>query len=492
MADEFNNKFEVDTTDRLSGKQLQKIIEDFNQDQYLINQAYYKGENVEIIAEGAENAVKGQVPNNIIPLPFARRTIHDLVGYSYTPGNVKYVFDDKESDKVSIEKVESVLKDNGEPLESAEIFSDSSIKGEGAELTYFADRKVQFAKIPREQAIFEYEDTIKQDSLKWSIRFYIIIEITPDGDDLITHKAEVYWPERADFYQWTETDDLVNRDPQKKSSRFDSNSEEEYNYLSSIRHPFKKVPLYPYNINADKLGVFQPSIPIINKMDELGSDSLANSIDQFNDTMLVMSKSLTPEDAKKIKDSGVFDGIGGKEEGNFVEFLQRNLNIEGTLETTLLMERWYYELTAVPNLYGERFGIKSGIAMLYALVPFENLVTTMEIYFTKGLQYRLDLINNALIFLNEISEPVIATLKWTRNLPFDKKELTDIVVELKKSGLLSDETILKMFPKSIIENVDEEIKRKKDQDDEAMEKFLSGEAARTTQPDADTKDEDDE
>lgn len=470
------------TTSRLTGKQVKKIIDDFSQAQYLINYSYYKGNNADIVATGIVNERKGKDPNNIIPLPFGRRTVNDLQGYAYKPGNVSYVFDD-DQDGTAVELIEDIFKDNEEALESAEIFTDAAIKGEGAELTYFADEKIQFAKIPREQCIFEYEDTIKKDVLMWAIRFYKTIEIQPDGSDLITHKAEVYWEDIVEFYELKEDADLTKRNQQRQADRFDKNKlGKDYNFVEAQLHPFIKVPLYPYNINQDKLGVFQPSIPIIDKMDGLGSDSLANAIDQFNDTILTLSKKIDSKTAQKIKDSKIIDDLGGKDEGNFAEFLQRNLNIEGTIETTKIFERWYYELTGVPNLHDEKFGLKSGIAIAFALVPFENLVTTMEIYFTKGLQYRLDLINNGLIFLNDITDPVEATLEWKRNLPFDKKELVEIAVALKNSGLLSDETILKMFPDTIVADAEEEVAKKQKEADDRQAKFLATAGAQINEP----------
>ena len=478
----------------LSGKQVAAYVEAAKQGRYKRNLAYYQGNNVEIIATGRDNAKNNQDPNNIVPLPFGRRTINDLSGYAYKPGNVRYVPEEESAEGAGpdpdVQKINDIFKNNKEEIESAELFTGSGIQGESAELVYFADKKIQFAKIPREQCIFIYKDTVKGDTLEFSIRFYQIITVDDDGKEILTHKTVVYFPERADFYEWKER---THSDAMAGGGQMTATAQHrDYKYKSSQILPFSKVPLHPYQINSDLLGVFEPSIPIINKLDGFGSDSISNAIDQFNDTILLLSKSVTKEVASKLKDSKVIDALGGKEEGNFAEFLQRNLDIEGVLESTKLFERWYYELTGVPNLNDEKFGTKSGIAIAYALVPFENLVTVMEIYFTKGLLYRLDLINDALMFLKEISKPVKMKLDWTRNLPFDLKGRADVVKILKEAGIFSDETLLKMFPKSIVEDVKKELDRKKKQDDEAMEAFMKNNSENTDQPDADTKDEDDE
>jgi SPP1 family phage portal protein len=464
----------------LTGEQLTRIIRDFDQSQYVINEAYYKGKNAEILLEGAKKASKKISPNNVVPLPFARRTINDLMGYAYKPGNVKYQFDDNQ-DETSVEKVQEILKDNQEPLESSEIFQDASIKGEGAELLFIADEKIQFAKIKREQCIFKYEDTVKQDRLEWAIRFYKIKEILRDGSDLIRHKAEVYTDIEIHFYEWVEEKDVMHNQ-QKQAQKFDWDFDTPYEYIESVPHPFGEVPLYPYNINEDRLGIYQPSIPIIDKLDGFGSDSIANAIDQFNETILTLSKKLDPEDAEQIREWKVIDNLGGKEEGNFAEYLQRNLDIKSTLDSALLFERWYYELTGIPNLNDEKFGTKSGIAIAYALVPFENLVTTMEIYFSNGLRHRIDLINNALSFLDSGFQPVEVDLEWQRNLPFDLKTRTDIVVALKAANLMSDETLLKLFPQNIIQDAKEEIERRQLEDIIEIENLSKQQIAMTDEP----------
>lgn len=465
---------------KLTGKQLTKIISDYDQSQYVLNEAYYKGKNPVIILKGIQNKREDIDPNNVVPLPFARRTINDLMGYAYKPGNVKYQFDE-EQDEQSVEKVKEILDDNQEPLESSEIFQDASIKGEGAELLFIADEKIQFSKIKREKCIFKYQDTVKQDKLEWAIRFYKTEDVLPDGKDLIRHKAEVYTDTQIDFYEWSEEKDIVHNQ-QRQEQKFDWNFNNPYKFVESQFHPFGDVPLYPYNINEDRLGVYQPSIPIIDKLDGFGSDSIANAIDQFNDTILTLSKNLTEEDAKKIRDWKVIDGLGGKDEGNFAQFLQRTLDIDAALNSTKLFERWYYELTGIPNLHDEKFGNKSGIAIAYALVPFENLVTTMEVYFSNGLNRRIELINNALVFLDSRFQPVNVTIEWQRNLPFDLKTRTEIVVALKQSNLMSDETLLKLFPQNIIQDAKEEIKKRQEEDIQEVKAISKQQTAMIEEP----------
>ena len=133
----------------------------------------------------------------------------------------------------------------------------------------------------------------------------------------------------------------------------------------------------------------RPAISIIDILDNFGSDSIANAIDRFNETLMLFSKKLDSDTAESIKEYNIIDDLGSKIEGHFVEFLNRNMDINSTVEGFKIFERLYYELVGVPNLHDEKFGTKSGIAILYSLVPFENQVATFEMYFNRGLLYRI-------------------------------------------------------------------------------------------------------
>lgn len=464
---------QVDADKRLSGVQVKKIIEDFDTTQYTINEKYYQGENIHVNVIGNEKRTQGIKPNNVIPLPFARRTINDLTGYAYKPGNVTYNFEEEQKEADTIKEI---LENNEEPLVSSEIFQDAAINGEGAEVIWYTEENgIEFAQVDRNQCIFEYTDDIKQNKLKWSIRYYRTREIQDDGTDLIIHHANVYFNDRVDFYEGKEDKDKIAIDPQRKQQRFDNVQHEdegiEYKYIESEKHAFGDVPLYPYQINNDNLGVFQPSIPIIDELDKLGSNSMADEIDRFNAIILLLSKKVDAETSKKIMGMTIFDALGTKDEGQFVEFLKKELDIQSTIETTKIFERWYYELTGIPNLNDEKFNAKSGVALAFALVSFENLVTTMEAYFSKGLKYRLKLINNALKSLNRGYQEVTATLQWKRNLPSDLLSRAELVRTLKEANLLSDATLIKMFGSDLIKDIDAEIKARREQDRLDAESF---------------------
>ena len=406
----------IDVENRLSVAEINYYMSlvDTRRDDSLV--AYYEGKNPPIIKEGYNRDLARKDPNNVIPLPIARKTINDVVGYAYKSGNVTYKFD---GDETSQELITTILDKNEEQIESNEIFTDACILGTGAEVMYFDGNDILFARVDPRQCYFRYSDDVKGDTLEFSMRFYKSSNVNKSGGVAITDKLEVYTSEYVHFY-----------DKLEASSN--------YIYRDSEMHIFGKVPLYPYAINRDKMGIYEASVSIIDKLDGLGSESIANSIDQFNDTILMLSKTVTEEDAFKIKELKLIDGLGDKTQGNFAEFLQRNLDIAGTLESTKLFERWYYEYTGVPNLDNDKFSDKSGLAMLFALIPFENLISAVEGYFNRGLKYRIMLIQNGLKVLFDGYRDIDVEVDWKRNLPQDIKNIILIMKDLKEVDIVSN------------------------------------------------------
>jgi SPP1 family phage portal protein len=448
--------------ERLTSSQLSTIIQNYSTTQFLKNEAYYQASNKTLLEKNYSGT-----PDWRAPLPFGRRTVLDICGYAYKPGNVKYIFDNNENNEADVKLFEEILAQSNEELVSGEIFQDALVKGEGAELIYWEGGNAlpKFVQIPREQCIFVYDDSVEK-NLNYSIRYYISTIVNTLGNVENIHHADVYHEDRIDYYEFKEVSVGQTINPQIETQNTDTDKTKvAYAFKREEPHYFGYVPLYPYKINSDSFGIFQKSIRIIDVLDNISSDSIANSIDRFNDTILALSKKLDKDVVENLKEYRVMDGMGGKEEGNFVEYIQRNLNITGTVAGFELFERLYYELTGIPNIHSERFQNKSGVAILYALIPMENLVSTIEIYFTKGLQHRIKLINSVL------NKNVAATVEWKRNLPVNLQEIIAEIVQLKNTGILSDETLLRMLPDSIVDDVEVELEKLAEQKQNNMEMF---------------------
>ena len=92
----------------------------------------------------------------------------------------------------------------------------------------------------------------------------------------------------------------------------------------------------------------------------------------------------------------------------------------------------------------------------------------------------LEIINAYLQLFN--LQPVVYSINWERNLPFDLASRVDVVVKLKEVGLLSDETILKMFPENIVKDAQEEIERRNAEKLEAAKQGIATAQMLTQEP----------
>lgn len=452
---------------KYNGLQIAKIIQTYQNTQYETNAAYYLGSNPTIT-----NKDFNGTPDNRVPLPFARRTVLDVLGYAYKPGYVNYVFDViDDNNEQEVEKIEEIFEENIENMVSAEIFQDTLVKGEGAELIYFDGSKTKngymlpkFVKIPREQVIFLYEDDIEE-KLKCSIRFYTSTIINDMGEAQKVKHADVYYKDIIQFFELKDYSIENTVDPQLDTQVNTVNKANTFQLVYEEKHFFGDIPLYPYRINSDRMGVFQPAIPIIDAMDDMTSDSILNALGRFNDHYLTLSKKLDAVSVQDIKEKKIFDDLGT--DGDFVQFINRQMDINSTVEGFKTYERLYYELTGIPQLSDEKFHAQSGIAILYALIPFENLVSTMQVYFDKGLKYRLKLINNLL------KTAVKAKIEWKRNIPDDTSAKINEIMMLKREGLISTETALSRLPMELIDDVELEMEKIKTEKEENMALFES-------------------
>jgi SPP1 family phage portal protein len=468
----------------ISPAQLSNVLESVDNRQFDKNIKYFEGDNVTITQTTAARTGK---PNNKIPLPFARRTVNDVVGYSGKPGAVQYILDGDQPDK-SVEMYRDIADTSNLWLNTTEVYQDALINGEAAELAWTdEDGMLRFYQVPRNQVVFLYDSTIEE-NLICGVRYYIVRTFDASGNLEYISKAEAYFDDKVQYFTGViEEKDFQRYNPQRdKKEAFPTQwwIDTTWTLDSEEEHLLGYVPLYPYRVNSDRKGIFQPAIPIIDRLDAFGSDSIANALDRFNETILALSKKIDNETADKIKELRIIDNLGT--DGDFVKYIQREIDMSSTIDGFKLFERLYYELVSVPNMNDDKFNAKSGIAIAYALVPFENMVATIETYFNKGLEYRFKIINRYLELKS--AQPLEYQIKWNRNLPYDLQQRADIVLKIKQAGILSDETLIKMFPEDIIENVEEELARLNEQKDREIAAFQSMAA---DEPQIDINEEDD-
>lgn len=231
-------------------------------------------------------------------------------------------------------------------------------------------------------------------------------------------------------------------------------------------HHFSDVPVIVRMNNAEQRGDYEDVIPQIDAYDRAQSDT-ANDLDYFADAYLTMEgaagleaedengNAMSHSDAVSVmrRERILFPPEGGK-----IYFVTKDTS-DGTAEH--YKQRIYKDIffiSQVANLTDEAFaGNLSGVAIKYKLFGLEELSIEKETYFISSERKKLRLVTE-----------YINTLRGTRydwrdvNISFDRSsvandmETAEIMQML--SGVLSDETIVGMWPR--IKDVAEELKRK--------------------------------
>ena len=238
-------------------------------------------------------------------------------------------------------------------------------------------------------------------------------------------------------------------------------------------HGFDGVPAVEYVANAERQGIFEPVLSMVNAYNKAISEK-ANDVDYFADAyMKILGAKLESEDLQHIRENRIvnFDGVG---DGNLiVEFMQKP-SADATQENLIeRLERLIFQISMVANINDENFGAATGIALKYKLQSMSNLAKTLERKFTSGMNRRYKLI---------FSNPVSGMKKddwtqidyvFTRNFPSNVLEEAQTAAQLE--GIVSKETQLSVL--SIVDDVQAEIDRIHEEDDYDTDYPTSREAA---------------
>ena len=219
-------------------------------------------------------------------------------------------------------------------------------------------------------------------------------------------------------------------------------------------HYFDGVPATEYMENAERQGIFEPVMSIVNAYNKAISEK-ANDVDYFADAyMKVLGVKLEQEDLQFIRSNRVINFEGDAENNKIVvEFMGKPES--DTAQENLLnrLERLIFQISMVANISDENFGASSGVALKYKLQAMSNLEKTKERKFASGMNRRYKL-----LFSHPASKVprdawVQLEYKFTPNFPANLLEEAQIAAQLE--GVVSDETKLKVL--SIVEDVQGEL-----------------------------------
>ena len=218
-------------------------------------------------------------------------------------------------------------------------------------------------------------------------------------------------------------------------------------------HYFGDVPATEYVENAERQGIFEPVLSLVNAYNKAISEK-ANDVDYFADAyMKILGTTLDEKDVQQIRDNRIINFSGDDVDKLVVEFMDKP-NSDATQENLLeRMERLIFQISMVANISDENFGAATGIALKYKLQAMSNLEKTKERKFSSGMNRRYKLLFGHP--LSKVSADAWVQLQYTftPNLPANLLEEAQIAAQLE--GIVSHETQLKAL--SIVDNVGGEL-----------------------------------
>ena len=368
-------------------------------------------------------------PDNRVPIPIARQSVNFVVGYMGKPGNIVYSGDYYDN------TLKPIYDRNDEQLLTSNELEDACIHGVCYELHWLDEQgNRNFYNIPVDQGIPIYDNSIRPKL----IAFVWLRKV--DDVEMATVYTDMTYQTWSKTKGWTAGEELP--------------------------HGYGQVPVNIGMIDRDGRNLFDHVIPILDSIDKLASADVMNEADRYSSALLAMAERLdttsTDETGRtmvdRLKEIGLLDGLGEGDVRQKIAFITKDLPVEFIKFAIEFLERMARESLQIPNMMDPKFGESSGIAKAFQLLPLEYMATRIESHFARFLYKRMYLIAGIGEMLLEDNRGVMdVQISFKRNLPFDLKDTATVAAML--TGLLSKETILKLFPSTIIPDPIEELER---------------------------------
>jgi SPP1 family phage portal protein len=425
-------KIQLSPGERLTEKQIKDYISNHDPSEFHAHKEYWKGKNTKIEerSEDPDYTSDDHTINNIVPVPHARKIAQTVVGYAFKPGSITYT----SQNQGYLDLVKDVFEKNDEEAKTAKNGLYMSSRGISYELQYTT--LDESGKAQYRFAIVEPSEVIPlnnydiEPQLVCVIRYYT--RTVGEKDVIYT---DVYYTDVIQYFM-IDGDKITPRE------------EEEFTHLMG------GVPWVIYYNNDELDPDYWAVKELIDIYDVLISDSM-NEFEKFAYAYLrLVNFRLKDEDKEKFKQLRVFEDLPEKDA---VTYLTKDINTDFIGYMTKLVEDLIFKYAHVYDPTDENFsGVASGIALKYKLFDMEtNLVSFKESYHRSGLKRRLMFLGNYFQLKSIETEKI--EIHYKRNIPNNLVEISEIAAKLK--GILSDPTILSLFPSDIVKDVAEELKK---------------------------------
>lgn len=402
---------------------------------------YYNANN-DILKKSSNNSKV----NNKLASAYAKYVVKLQTGY-FMGVPVK----SKSSDDEYLEEYKKILDDNFYTDVNFELAKSAAIFGYACELIYQnEDAITKFKKLDPRETILVFGTSMRE-FLLCGIRYYK----TTDLDNNVTEIAEVYTTDGIQYFSKNKNQNEFVEDIDKMQL-----------------NKFDDIPIIVYKNNDEMKSDFEDILSLNDAYDTSQSNT-ANDVDYFNDAYMVISGNNGIEDDEEDENGSGKTSTAEKmkknrmlffPDGGDAKFLIKEINDSATENYKKRLNNDIHKFSMTPDLADEKFaGNLSGIAIKFKTIPLEENATEKENKFRVGLRKRCELITYMLnTKKNKDYNYLDITEEFTRNLPVNEMEITNMILSL--SNVVSRRTLLELLPQ--INNVDEELKRLEEEKDE--------------------------
>ena len=244
-----------------------------------------------------------------------------------------------------------------------------------------------------------------------------------------------------------------------------------------VPHYLGEIPIIEYLNNKLAIGDFELQIPLIDAYNALMSDRITDK-EQFIDAILAIYGTLLSDEdepgteeedqnIKKMKDRLRKYKVLEMPDTAKAEYLTRTFDESGVEILKKAIEQDIHKFSHIPCMSDESFGGNvSGVAMEFKLLGMENITKIKTRYYKKGLRKRLRIFCNYLALHGKSVDPTGITMTFTRALPKNLLEISQIVANL--WGKVSRKTLLSQVP--FVDDVDEELKALDEETEENLKR----------------------
>jgi len=420
---------------------------------------YYLGRNTKILSRHQET----DTPSNNTPVAYGRKIVTTFTGYAYRPRYITYKPAEDAGDQLHAELVET-FNVNNEHIKTNRNGRNTAIFGVSYELLYIDGVETGSPNLPvRAEPRFVNADPRT---------IILLYDYSPEPEKVAGIR---YWKKTKKRYQVElYLPDVIRVFERVKRDDFDDKWY--YEPVGEYPNYFGEVPIVPYYLGDEALGVIRPVKDLIDDYDLLVSDSVVE-FDRFANAYLrlvgqtFLDKANTKDGGFKqlvanIKRFRVFNRLSKPDD---VTFLTKDIPKEFIEFMTSLIRDEIHKQSHVPDFAQMAVGGDlSGAAVRRLLFDFENVVSSAEGDFDIGLLERIRLITKiyAMSGRGVSGGPQDISISHKRNVPADIKEFAEISNMMKQAGL-SRYLIADIWPDDIIPNVEEELARQ-DEEMQAM------------------------